>query len=1302
MRWARVALYSFLGVFALLALAVVLLLTVDLGRLKGTTENLLSNVLNREFAIGGQFSVDFGRHIHVIADDVTLAGTEWSANDNIASVGHIEATVDTWSLLDWPILIESLRVDNARVYLERNEAQENNWTFLEPQEDVETPQADPEKKPRLPVMLVDAAVTDFRLTYDSPERPRPFEFSATEIKAVQTGEEDLRLTLHGDINQTPVGLTMSAGPVNKLVDFYDVDFDWSGNLGEIRLEGRAEFGNLIRPRRPTISLNVQGPNAEYLTGILRLRQITTGPLDLTASIAPVGEKMQLLVNGNFGEFSLDTTGRFVNLQELKDVDLRVAASGPDASTVAKLFGNDKVPEDPFSIVGTFERSGKAISVEEIKVAVGKTQFQIGGHFDNFPDPRGATATIRINGPDFGRFGKLLGLPGRLHGEFRLDADLTPLAEGGATVDLKAVTQDVEFNMVGNVTADPDFVGTRVEASYGGPNFRVVGTAAGLTDAPAEPFNLHLLIDRVSNGVAVETATVTIGDDRLTFRGLVGNKPLQADTDIEFELAGPDLAGVLAAFGRDADKLPYTRYKAGGRIERGAEHFTLHDVKAAIGDDLDYELTVDGQLNIDHGLAGSKVRVRAAGASLGALTDAAGIEGLPDLAFQVGATVERVGNGYSVEGGDIRVGDDRITVSGLVGDRPLERDTDIRFDARLPDLQASLQHFGIQVGAVPAAEFAATGRIQHRGSHFAVQNLTASLAGAHVEVDGRLGALPALDGTDLKIQVEGMDLSSLLPDEEKFSVLDKAYGLSASVRMRDERLALDDLELTLGKMRLAAALDFDLAPLLGSGNFSIDASSPDLYELLPKLEEVGVSETAPMELKTAGDWADHIWTIDNFFLQLGKGNMTTSGVFDGPPDFDRTDLKFDWNISSMRNFSVLAGRELPEDTAHLNFHLTGTDERISIEEFTGAIGDSDISGDFSLQSGDVPEIRVGLRSDRIDLSSYLPDPQSQDAAEAEPPQAASKKDRLIPDTVIPMDELRKVQVTVDIRIAELIARQHTMSNIVLLGAIDDGALLVQDFNLKGATGGELSGEFEVRPADNGADVLLAIRGSQLGLGLPAESEEELATLPKYDLETVLHGSGATVRELAGSLDGYVRLIGGEGRMKATALRFFTGDFTSEVLNTINPFSKSDPYTNFECAVVLLLIEDGNISGKPAVVSQSDRLRIFANANIDLKSEKLSADINTVPQKGLGLSFSDLVNPFTKVGGTLAKPTLAVDAEGALIEGGAAVATVGLSIVVKRFKDRFLSEKDACGKAVSDSDADFQAVRLRFYPESEAAQ
>ncbi|MGB5627632.1 MAG: AsmA family protein, partial [Woeseiaceae bacterium] len=322
----RIARNILIGFAALLAVTIVLLLTVDLGRFKGTTEVFVSDMLGRDFTIGGQFQVHLGRQIHIIAEDVQLADADWSSNDAFARVGRFEGTIDTWSLISSPIRVEKLRVDNVRVNLMSSESGQDNWDLF-PADEADDDQ--PQERLTLPAILVDALIADLVLSYDAPQRPQPLTFTATEIRAVQTDADALQLDLSGDINETPLELMASAGVLENLVDFRDVDFDLSGRLGEIRFDGEAAVDDVLQPRRPTASVKVQGPNAEYLTDILRLQRLTTGPLDLTATIVPVGNKMQLLVNGVFGEFALDVSGQFVDLQDLQEADFRIAASGPD-------------------------------------------------------------------------------------------------------------------------------------------------------------------------------------------------------------------------------------------------------------------------------------------------------------------------------------------------------------------------------------------------------------------------------------------------------------------------------------------------------------------------------------------------------------------------------------------------------------------------------------------------------------------------------------------------------------------------------------------------------------------------------------------------------------------------------------------------------------------------------------------------------------------------------------------------------------------------------------------------------------
>jgi hypothetical protein len=334
----------------------------------------------------------------------------------------------------------------------------------------------------------------------------------------------------------------------------------------------------------------------------------------------------------------------------------------------------------------------------------------------------------------------------------------------------------------------------------------------------------------------------------------------------------------------------------------------------------------------------------------------------------------------------------------------------------------------------------------------------------------------------------------------------------------------------------------------------------------------------------------------------------------------------------------------------------------------------------LRAGDVPAIKLVVTSKLFDITEYLPEPE-------EEPQAATTvvDDKVIPDAPLPLELLQSFDADIDIRIDKLHTRSFQLLGFDLDALVSAGALHIQDLSLNGPRGGLLTFSGNLTPIESGgADFALTADGKDLVLGLRSKNAEDLQRLPLFEVRADLAANGATVRDLAGSMDGYIRVAGGAGRIPSGALSFLAQDFLTELISSINPFTKSDPYTNFECAVILLHFYDGVIEADPVFVQQTDKLRIFANTKIDLKTEKLDANFRTVPRKGLGLSLSNLINPYIKVTGTMGKPAVVIDPEGVLVEGGVAVATAGLSILAKSFKNRFLSDKDPCGTALADAD------------------
>jgi hypothetical protein len=945
-----------------------------------------------------------------------------------------------------------------------------------------------------------------------------------------------------------------------------------------------------------------------------------------------------------------------------------------------LAGREYADSDPFEVRGRISRLGSEVTIDNVLVVIGASNLTVDGFFGEFPTPKGGHLSLVASGPDYGRFNRLFGMPGRLGGSFTTSLNLAPTGDGRTRIEFEANAPDIRVKLESLFSIADNFVGTTVQLDVSGPEIGTIATAAGFDGLPAEDFRITATIEKDPDGYIVRGFEAEVDDDVFKINGHIGDQPLAGETDLEIDIYGLNLGASVIALGGSAERLPKGAFFLQGRVQKQDEKLWLRDIRGAIGDDGEYDFHLSGSLTPRQQFVGSQLNIHAQGVSLAALAELAGQQGIPDIPFNISADVSRRSASTYFENGTFESGIVVMEFAGHVGDKPLEDDMALIFEASVPRMKDVIADFGIPVDMLPDGGLVASGSVQQKAGKISAQQFEASFGGAKMQISGDIGQLPSLAGTRLKFELAGEDFSRLLPPNVAGESLVHAFAASGIMSLSTNELEVERFRANIGHTKLSGDFVFGLDPFLGSGSFGVNADSPDIFQLLPKLNEDSVPQVAKLKYRGSGNWADNFWSVENSKLELGEDYLEISGSLDGPPNFERTELDVVWVSSSVRQLSAIAGRALPDHPLWLKARLVGTRDVITLEDFELTFGESDLQGQFTMRAGDVPALDIDVKSRLFDISEYLPEPQ-----EEAQPDAPVVDHKVIPDTPLPLQFLRSIEADVKIDAGEIRTRSLTMLGLDLDASVANGALKIQKLTYASLRGGHLTLSADLIPNESGgADITFSADGKDLVLGIRAKTEEELQQLPLIEVRAELTGSGETGRDLAGSMDGYVRVVSGAGRVPSGSLSFFTQDFFTELVSAINPFTKSEPYTSVDCAVILLHFDEGVVKGQPAFVQQTDKLRISANTKIDLKTEKLNVDFKMTPRKGLGLSISNLVNPYIKLTGTLGSPSLVVDPESVLIEGGVAVATAGLSVLAKSFKDRFLSGKDPCGKAVAQAD------------------
>jgi hypothetical protein len=300
-------------------------------------------------------------------------------------------------------------------------------------------------------------------------------------------------------------------------------------------------------------------------------------------------------------------------------------------------------------------------------------------------------------------------------------------------------------------------------------------------------------------------------------------------------------------------------------------------------------------------------------------------------------------------------------------------------------------------------------------------------------------------------------------------------------------------------------------------------------------------------------------------------------------------------------------------------------------------------------------------------------------------------RLIPDVPIRIQFLNSFDLLLNADAGIVLLPRLTLRKFDLDANLVDGNLVVEKLGAN-TEKGDFVAALNLTPAGEIAQLSMSVDGRDVVLALGDYSPEDVEMLPAFDFAVKLNGSGATLRELVANLNGYADIITQPGKIQNGILTNLFGDFFDQLITRINPFATRDPYTGLVCGAYFVNLADGQMTIHPGAVLQTDKMNIFATGLVDLTTEKVDIHFDTAARKGIGISAGDFINPFIRIGGTLAEPKLRMDAKSSAIEGGAAVATVGLSIVAKSLWGRWFTTKNPCAKFIQQAEKEGRVMNL----------
>lgn len=555
-------------------------------------------------------------------------------------------------------------------------------------------------------------------------------------------------------------------------------------------------------------------------------------------------------------------------------------------------------------------------------------------------------------------------------------------------------------------------------------------------------------------------------------------------------------------------------------------------------------------------------------------------------------------------------------------------------------------------------------------------------------NGWLIDLAGRGGFDLAMRLSGERLSDLGRSLAIDGLPEMPFEVDGKLRSRAQGLEFEDAQIAIGEdaVRVDGTLLWPAASL-GDGA-EPDARVPDLeldfdaarVDLSPWLPDSELLPPALRVISGTGRLQLYQGKLDAQALALRAGSVSLDGRLALPLAEAGKSAEFALQLRAPSADALLpglAGSPLGAEPVDVQADGSWDPDGWRLDDLLlRAAGSGDVRGSVGFVAGARPSVSARLTSDRFELPRIRA--AGQDSA------APTDDERVIPAWEIPLAKLPEIDADLQLEIDSLYGAGMGGESVLLAGTWRNDRLVIDKLQTRGPRG-RIDASLTIEP-DAAASYILTLEanGRELAVAAPDEPADALTGRPRSEVSIALRAQGADLRALAASLDGRIRVETGPGtipRRDGVLVTLVFEDLLSSTLETINPLVKERDEAEMNCFAFVADIDAGQVRGDPLLAMQTTELNLLAWGEIDLGKERLDLDIAAQPLQGLGINLGDLINPFTRLGGTLASPRIVADPGTALVEIGAGIATAGLWVVAKKVRDRFLAG-NPCAKAIKE--------------------
>ena len=431
---------------------------------------------------------------------------------------------------------------------------------------------------------------------------------------------------------------------------------------------------------------------------------------------------------------------------------------------------------------------------------------------------------------------------------------------------------------------------------------------------------------------------------------------------------------------------------------------------------------------------------------------------------------------------------------------------------------------------------------------------------------------------------------------------------------------------------------------------------------------------PVELDGGGKWAGNRFTLEgvaesplelqqtdkpyriNLRAAAGATRAHARGTLVNPFQFRSFDLRMALSGKNLKDLYPLLGVALPPTPPYaLDGRFIRDGNTWRYEGFDGKVGDSDLSGTASVETGGPrPMLRAQLVSKRLDFDDQAgfiggaPQSGGGESSNAELEALAAKRSanpKLLPDTPYQLEKLRAMDADVRLKAQRSNAPSLPLDDMDAHLLLDDGLLRLDPLDF-GVAGGNIRStvRMDAREKTIRTRADITARGLNLGELFPDAKLTDDA-IGKIGGKVAITGTGNSIAAMLGSADGDIALGMGHGQISNLLMELAGIDIYEALKFLIG----KDHKVPIRCAFGDFGVEDGLMTSRALAFDTTDTI-IVGEGTVNLRDETLDLLLKPRPKDR---SILTLRSPLV-VDGTFKDPSFRPDLKRLGLRGAIAVA------------------------------------------------